>query len=409
MFCNSSILTDFILDSRHLVVTTDIIKEMLGIPNYHIRRIFMKKIISLVLSVLLIGCTLTSCGISKSAEPVYSDSMVQVISPAADADIHSKKQESFLDKSNSLILVYARGSKELSIPEPVKFEWVYNGGQAVDNYVLNISQSKDMTDSVSYTTSDNSYSLYNLKIDTTYYWTVSVGDQTSSVFEFTTCDSAPRNIYVDGVTNVRDLGGWKTEDGSRTKQGLIYRCGRLNESSSDSVNIEITDAGKKTMLETLGIKSEIDLRKTEGNEIGSITSSPLGDTVNYFNCPMDWDGNMFENNKEQIKNVFSILSDKNNYPIIFHCNIGTDRTGMIAFLVNALLGVQEDDLFRDYLYSNFGNIGNSRSISGLKKCGYYDAIQASAGDSLSEKTYNCLVNIGIPKEQIDSVISILGD
>lgn len=369
----------------------------------------MKKIISIVLAAVLMVCAFSSCSSANVDKPVYNDGVIQVMSPGKTEEIHSKKQESFLNKPNALIPLYANGKKEQSIPEPVKFEWVYNGDSAADGYVLNISQSKDMTDCVSYSTSESSYSIYNLKTDTTYYWTISTDDQTSSVFEFTTCDCAPRNIYVDGVTNVRDLGGWKTYSGSRTHQGLIYRCGRLNESSSDTVKIEITDDGKKTMLETLGIKSEIDLRQTDDNEIGSITASPLGDTVNYFNCPMDWEGNMFEKNKEQIQKVFSILSDKNNYPIIFHCNIGTDRTGMIAFLVNALLGVQEDDLFRDYLYSNFGKIGGSRTIKGLKKCGYYDAIQESDGDSLSEKTYNCLVDIGVPAEQLDAVIAILLD
>lgn len=369
----------------------------------------MKKIVSFLLSIMLIVGAFSSCTSSNNDTPVYNDSVVQVFSPSEVVDIHTKKQEAFLSKSNSLIGIYARGINELSIPEPVQFKWVYNGDLSDNSFTLNVSQSKDMADSVSYTTSSSSYSLYNLKVDTTYYWTVSTGSQTSSVFELTTCDLAPRNIYVDGVTNVRDLGGWKTENSSRTHQGLIYRCGRLNESSSDSVNIEITDEGKNTMLNTLGIKSEIDLRKVDNNEVGSITSSPLGDTVNYFSCPMDWEGNMFENNREQIINVFSILSDKNNYPIIFHCNIGTDRTGMIAFLVNALLGVQEDDLFKDYLYSNFGNIGGSRTIKGLKKCGYYDAIQNSSGSTLSEKTYNCLVDIGVPKDQLDSIISILLD
>ena len=105
--------------------------------------------------------------------------------------------------------------------------------------------------------------------------------------------------------------------------------------------------------------------------------------------------------------VFSILSDKNNYPLIFHCNIGTDRTGMIAFLVNALLGVPEESLCRDYLFSNFGNIGGSRKIDGLKNSAYYNAVQAAEGNSLREKTYNCLVDFGVPKEQLDSIISIL--
>lgn len=367
----------------------------------------MKKIFSLILSLLFIVLLFSSCTSSKENKVIFEDSVVKILSSSETADIHTKKQESFLNSSNSFISLYAHGKKELSIPEPIVFEWEYKDNLSNDEYTINISQSKDMADSVAYTTSSNNYSFYNLKIDTTYYCTVSTSTNTSSVFEFTTCDSAPRNIYVDGVTNVRDLGGWKTSDGSRTHQGLIYRCGRLNESSSDTVNVEITDNGKKTMLDTLGIKSEIDLRKVDSNEVGSISSSPLGETVTYFSCPMEWEGNMFEKNEEQIKNVFTILSDKNNYPLIFHCNIGTDRTGMIAFLVNALLGVEEEDLFKDYLYSNFGNIGGARTIKGLKNCGYYDAIQNSKGDTLSEKTYNCLVDIGVPQNHLDSVISIL--
>lgn len=77
-------------------------------------------------------------------------------------------------------------------------------------------------------------------------------------------------------------------------------------------------------------------------------------------------------------------------PLIFHCNIGTDRTGMIAYLINALLGVPEESLYRDYLYSNFGNIGGTRKLKNVKSSGYYNAIQAAEGNTLSEKTYNCL-------------------
>ncbi len=264
-----------------------------------------------------------------------------------------------------------------------------------------------MENPVEYTSESESISIYNLKLDTAYYWTVSAGNETSSVSKFTTDAAAPRNLYVDGITNVRDLGGWERENGTRTKQGLIFRCGRLNESSAQAPNIEITDAGKKTMLDDMGIKTEIDVRKTADGETGAITSSPLGDSVTYYSCPMEWEGNTFLDNKEELLKVFEILSKEESYPLIFHCNIGTDRTGMIAYLVNALLGVPEESLYRDYLYSNFGNIGGTRKLKNVESSGYYEAVHSAEGNTLSEKTYNCLVDFGVPEEQLDSIIAIL--
>ena len=177
---------------------------------------------------------------------------------------------------------------------------------------------------------------------------------------------APRNMYVDGVTNVRDLGGWAV-DGGRVKQGLIYRCGRLNENDCETPVAKITEKGVYTMLNEMNIRSEIDLRKVSDNEVGGLTTeSILGAEVNYYQCPMGYNGNMLINNEEMIKHIFSdILSKEENYPLIFHCSIGTDRTGLIAFLIGGLLGVDVNDLYRDYLFSNFGDIGGSRSINNI--------------------------------------------
>ena len=365
----------------------------------------MKKIFSILLSALLVVTMVSGCSADTSTtqETIsISDNDVKPI------NIHTKKQESYLNSSSSLTFLYTNGKKENS--KPVSVEFVLSDSEnASGEYVLNISESSDMSDAVSYSSTSSSISVSNFKIDTTYYWTVTENGSTGKVMQFKTEGDCPRNMDVDGVTNVRDLGGWETESGARTKQGLIYRCGRLNESSAPSVNIEITDKGIKTMRDELGIKSEIDLRKVDDGETGQITSSPLGTDINYYNCPMEWDGNMFEDNKEQILNVFLILSKPENYPLIFHCNIGTDRTGMISFLVNALLGVSEEDLYKDYLFSNLGTIGGTRKITGITDSGYYEAVMKAEGNTLSEKTYNCLLNFGVPKAQLDSIIEILSE
>ena len=257
------------------------------------------------------------------------------------------------------------------------------------------------------------YDVYNLKIATTYYWkvkaTLNNGTQIySDVDDFETMDYGPRNLYVDGVTNVRDLGGWETEDG-RVKQGMIFRSGRFNKSSNSNVLVEVTLEGIDTMLNTLNVKSEIDLRMVSDNEIGGITSSPIDESVNYYSCPMDYRvSNLLTDNIEMVKQVFSILADKNNYPVVYHCNIGTDRTGLYAFLINGLLGVDENDLYVDYLFSNFGYIHGTRDLTEIKNS-YIATIKSYDGETLSEKIKNCLIDKGVNEQHLTSIIEILSN
>lgn len=372
----------------------------------------MRKAVGVLLSVIMILSIFSGCSSEhRNTSTVQSstDAVISAVYPVDEAVVqHTKKQASYLNKPLSSFPLYANGKKEKSRPEPVSFTWQYNGSGDT-SYILRLSESETMENAVEYTSESESISIYNLKLDTVYYWTVSAGEETSSVSKFTTDKTPPRNLYVDGITNVRDLGGWECENGTRTKQGLIFRCGRLNESSAETPVIEITDAGKKTMLADLGIRTEIDVRKTADGETGAITASPLGDKVTYYSCPMEWEGNTFLDNRTELLKVFEILSKEESYPLIFHCNIGTDRTGMIAYLVNALLGVPEESLYRDYLYSNFGNIGGTRTLKNVESSGYYEAVHSADGDSLSEKTYNCLLDFGVPKEQLDSIISILSE
>ena len=67
---------------------------------------------------------------------------------------------------------------------------------------------------------------------------------------------------------------------------------------------------------------------------------------------MGWDVvNIAKNERESLKKAFKVFTNRNNYPVIFHCAIGTDRTGVVAFYLNALLGLKDEDIYRDYLFS----------------------------------------------------------
>ena len=362
--------------------------------------------------------SLTSCSnIPSTSTDKLSEDYLLALTELDVVDFHTELQKSYLNDEYSTVLNYAKGDKEESRPNAVYFEWeaICKKQEASDikNYKLMISEDESFSKYLSFTTSETFFDVYNLKIATTYYWKVvaNLADGykvVSEVDEFKTMEYGPRNLYVDGVTNVRDLGGWNASEG-RVKQDMIFRSGRFNKSESDKVEVEVTFEGIDTMLNILNVKSEIDLRRVDNNEIGSITSSPISEDVNYFSCPMNWEGsNILLDNVEMVKKVFTILADQNNYPIVYHCNIGTDRTGLFAYLINGLLGVSEKDLYTDYLFSNFGLINGTREIKGIEKS-YVATVKSYQGTTLSEKIQNCLIDLGIKENHIKSIKEIMGD
>ena len=108
-----------------------------------------------------------------------------------------------------------------------------------------------------------------------------------------------------------------------------------------------------------------------------------------------------------LKDVFNVFGNKDNYPIYIHCSIGTDRTGIICFLINALLGVSEQSLYYDYLFSNFGNIGRRRMPSTIED--YIGVINSSSGSTFAEKTYNYLISNGVDSKDLDTIIEIMSN
>lgn len=314
----------------------------------------------------------------------------------------------------------APGTLELGRPDPITLTWTVPAEAEghVSAYTIRLWTKDDKSDAkeIAVASDKTEYAFYNAFIRTTYKWTVTLLDDegestTSDVAVFQTEMQAPRNLYVDGITNVRDLGGWTTIDGGKVRQGLLYRGARLNENDSDE--ILITDEGIRTLRDELGIKTEIDLRQTQAengrDESGGITVSPLGKSVTYLPRPMYFGDALITNakNKQRVKEIFAVLADESNYPIYFHCSIGTDRTGLIAWLVNGLCGVAEKNLWRDYLFSNFGTIGGTRTRE--KNEGVYvNQIKAKTGVNLAEKTYNFLKDyFGVPTSDLDAVIRIM--
>lgn len=341
-------------------------------------------------------------------------------------DFHTDAQKAFLEAGSNLDYIDEHKSElgyfSNSAPKGVKFSWTAKGdnGAKASSYTVTIKEEGN-PDAITVTSKKSEVTVYNLKINQEYSWKVTANYKgisfDSEEATFTTSSLGPRNMKVDGVENVRDLGGYTLSNGDLYKQGLIYRCAELN-GDKDGLS-KPTKEGKRILLEDLGIKSEIDLRTTLSfapkpeDEVCGITSSPLGDTVKYKSLPMIFGGtNIFDNNnnKDNIKAFFEYLADESNYPMVFHCVRGTDRTGALAFVIGAMCGVSKEVLMKDYLFSNFANINSSpiyeKNISGS---GFYvRQINNYEGETYAEKTMSYLNEmVGVSKTTLEQIVNIL--
>ena len=209
----------------------------------------------------------------------------------------------------------------------------------------------DITDGIAtYITEDNIASKYFL---------LSFNDKYTEIV-------GSRSVRMDSVQNLRDLGGYAAGTaGKNTRWGNVFRSGSLG-SLSDRDTLR---------LDNLRIKTIIDLRSVE-----EVAASPLAYTkakvvhlptmLGNFNHVYEkiregrlrkGDGILYmqdlylqfvAENKEPFSKALEVFLDENNYPILFNCTMGKDRTGFLAALLLLMLGVSEETVVHDYMETN---------------------------------------------------------
>ena len=333
-------------------------------------------------------------------------------------EIHTSAQKTYLSYNGAYDTMdpslYPDGSQHLSDSLPVNIAWNFTpaSGKSLSKYSITFGQKADLSDGYEVVGSTTpSIDLYNTFLGVNYfkinakYTDNSV--ESSAIKTFTVDGTAPRNLTVGGMTNCRDMGGRLTEFGGKVKQGLIYRT---SGNKYDNKTAQITNDGKTVMLNQIGVKTEINLSNSTSNNV-SLTGTTVLNAFMDYASQSNVSKHHFSRNAESVKNVFKILADENNYPVYYHCRIGTDRTGLVGNLVAGLLGVPLNMIYQDYLFSNFGQIGEKRYIG--SQAGqddisiYMQEILAMPGDNFQQKTYNTLLAIGVPASTLDTVINLL--
>lgn len=227
-----------------------------------------------------------------------------------------------------------------ALEEPIVLEWSYSGFSA-GGATVTLSRHEDLSDAVTVTADGPTATCHNLIPGSKYYWQVEAetedGPVLSEIGSFTV-ENDVRVLNIAGVQNARDLGGWKTADGKTMRYGLAYRTARLTN---------IREDGVRTATERLGIRTELDLRGEEGlNDCPETGVGPLGKSVTYVNVKsMQYSNALVTKTTAQSLRVFA---DPANYPILFHCAGGADRTGTIAMLIEAICNCDESVLAADF-------------------------------------------------------------
>ena len=394
-----------------------------------------KKLIAVLCLIFSLHCCLGACGTGKGESDVLMESsfsdkssiLEDSFSDAEEEDLgtiaitsgtgevfpYVKKAKEYLQAEEGRNVAHYVGSYD-NPAKGIELAWMCDA-KNVESYTLcyGVKGCAEIEKTQLDVGKLKNYNLYNLYKGTEYEWSVTAnlsnGKSISANANFKTTELGPRVMQIDGIYNTRDLGGYATSFGKTTKQGLIYRGGALTPYMEGGVVVypsELTEEGKIYMSKTLGIKSDLDLRGA-GAEAGNLEVSPIPGAELYY-VRIGGYGAAFEMTKE-FRTVFLLLSDRASYPMYIHCTGGADRTGTVSFLLNALLGVSEEDLVRDYEFTTFSRYGQRNTQEG-EFAGYFQdfikKLKTYEGETLAQKTEAYALSIGVTQEEIDSIREI---
>ena len=396
----------------------------------------------LIFLVLAVSAGTAFAGMSILS-PTNGETVVQLRPVQRKFALESRaEREKCFDDAQASKSLRADGTK----PQPVVCTWQ---GTAT-NYAVVLRRLPDGKVFYASAVPTNVLHLDSLEVGRDWQLSVTAGGESAKV-RFRTEDLTPRLLKFNGTANCRDIGGYRGLGGRRIRQGLVFRTEGLNSNApveyySNKEILAFEKAGKlekmgkrgahlherlkkgkklnerpsrnrlvkrekyapgarrlteteiARLLAVYGIRSDIDLRND--SECYGMKGSPLGASVTWFHYPYTpYAATFGEKGLEANRNVFRVFLDKGNYPIDFHCIGGADRTGTVAMLLEALLGVCEDDLWRDYLTTGFSGVVSDADHK-KKFASAVARLKEFPGDTLDEKAAAFFRTIGYSDEDI---------
>lgn len=226
--------------------------------------------------------------------------------------------------------------------------------------VIQISEDSSFTKYYEYAVKIHVTDIYNLIPGKHYFYRILEGSNIVKTGEFDTKGQV-RMIRLNALRNVRDCGGWPTVDGeNRFKYGIIFRGSALGFFVDDSINTAANRALDLSILENdFGVTGEVDLN-------GDFTIDPFyvghnnsSDNILSFSATCYYG---MPTAYSQFYNVLNFILQRvaNGGAVYVHCEQGRDRTGSFVSVIQALCGVCDDGILKDYEITTFWGKGTYR-------------------------------------------------
>ena len=190
--------------------------------------------------------------------------------------------------------------------------------------------------------------------------------------------------------NIRDLGGWAC-DGGTIKYGMLYR----------GADVFPTDPYIRPILVgECGVRMELDLRGKQEEPVRD--SSALGN-IGYC-CPETYVWYSLSNTvawREILRCIFDCVLTTT--PVYFHCSAGMDRTGTVACIIEALLGMSQGNIDKDYELSSFAGTEYLKKRNGVQWAQLIGEINAlTVGSTFRDKVINWVASLGFTAAEINA-------
>jgi protein-tyrosine phosphatase len=165
-----------------------------------------------------------------------------------------------------------------------------------------------------------------------------------------------RHLRLEGTRNLRDVGGYPTRQGGRTRWRTLFRSDCLDR---------LSPAGQAWLVEQAGLRMVIDVRDaTELAERPNVfAASPhlRYRHIPLFDTPLPPDSQpppfdvgywrILELCQPRIRAIIHTLVEPGGLPALIHCHAGKDRTGVVVAVILAAVGVQPSAIAADYALS----------------------------------------------------------
>jgi protein-tyrosine phosphatase len=168
---------------------------------------------------------------------------------------------------------------------------------------------------------------------------------------------ASRHLPLDGTYNVRDIGGYTTRPGRRTRWRTLLRADSLHR---------LTAPAQAELL-ACGVRTIVDLRHV-GEQLAAPNVFAGSSAVRYLHAPLLEDPTTrassapaaslseiyrlaLRTRGDQIAAIFNQLAVDDGLPALVHCTAGKDRTGIVVALLLGLVGVPNEIIAEDYALS----------------------------------------------------------